>query len=87
MNSLPWYDPKALPRFEGCPHHCRDKNCKDTNWGGHDRVHGRSSNGPPFRKTLTPCPEKCPPGTNPLPEPVVAEPIAVEQGQRTPSRS
>lgn len=27
--------------------HCRSPHCKDTNWGGHDRLHSRGSECPP----------------------------------------
>ncbi len=60
--ALPWYDPEAVPRFEGSETHCRDPRCKDTNWGGTDRVHGRGEDCPPWLAAPTPEPEPTPEG-------------------------
>ena len=46
--ALPWHDPEALPRFEGDDTHCRHPRCRETNWGGYDRVHLRSDDCPPI---------------------------------------
>lgn len=45
---LPWYDPYAIPYFRGDETHCRHPECKDTNWGGFDRVHTRGVDCPPI---------------------------------------
>jgi hypothetical protein len=46
--TLPWHDSFALPRIESSNTHCRATNCRDTNWGGQDRTHLRSSTCPPL---------------------------------------
>lgn len=45
---LPWHHPYAIPYFRGDATHCRHGDCKDTNWGGFDRVHARGIECPPI---------------------------------------
>lgn len=39
--NLPWYHPRAMPRFAGNAHHCVSARCHSTGWGGSKRVHDR----------------------------------------------
>lgn len=46
--ALPWYDPEAIPRAESDATHCRHPDCRETNWGGRDRIHTRGEGCPPL---------------------------------------
>ena len=57
--ATPWYEPNAQPRFVACRHHCRDRDCRDANWMGSDRVHVRSASCPTLRRGYDPACPKC----------------------------